>query len=237
VLLLLLVVDVLRYNRTFELDRHITPYQSLLVTTLSCDTTILVHVAVLREAWPVIFLFPCTLQYALSADLTPPRIQPSPLRRSRESGTVDTRRLPRLVDSTSFIVLRAIVLRPINLAEPVTILAVKPAQTIPMRARLPGVARGFRVLRKDKVVALIVWSDSARFYAEVVAEDGDLLDGAARGARRHSVHFLVGHRGEGKNAIARIQGDGSDEVSHAHFDVQLHEVPERVEHCVAWRIC
>jgi hypothetical protein len=197
----------------------------------------LVRVAVLRNAWHVLFLFPCTLQYPLSADLTPPRIQPSPLRRPRESGAVDTRRLPRLVDSTRCIVLRAVVLRPINLAEPVTILAVNPAQTIPMRARLPGVARGFRVLRKDKVVALVVWSVPARFYAEVVAEDGDLLDGAARGSGHHSVHFLAGHRGEGENAIARIQGDGSDKVSHAHFDVQLYEVPERVEHCVAWKIC
>jgi hypothetical protein len=197
VLLLLLVVDVLRYNRTFELDRHITPYQSLLVTTLSCDTTILVHVAVLREAWPVIFLFPCTLQYALSADLTPPRIQPSSLRRPRNSGTVDTRRLPRLVDSTRGIVLRAVILRPIHLAEPLANLAVNPAQTIPMHARLPGVARGSRVLLKDKVVALVVWSVLVPFCAEVVAEYGDLLDGAARGARHHSVYFLVGLRGEG----------------------------------------
>jgi hypothetical protein len=197
----------------------------------------LIRVAVLRDAWPVIILFPCTPQYPLSADLTPPRIQPSALRRPRKSGTVDTRRLPRLIDSTRCIVLRAIILRPINLVEPVDILAVNPAQTIPMHARLPGVARGFRVLRKDKVVALVVWFVPARFYAEVVAEDGDLLDGAARGSGRHSAHFLVGHRREGENAVARIQGDGSDEVGHAHFDVQLHEVPERVEHCVAWRIC
>jgi hypothetical protein len=223
----------LHYNRTFELDRQTTPYQSLLVTRLLCDTTISIRVDVLRDAWPVIFLFPCTPQYPLSANLTPPRIQPSPLRRPRKSGTVDTRRLPRLVDSTRCIVLRAVVLRPINLAEPVANLAVNPAQTIPMRACLPGVARGFRVLRKDKVVALVVWSVLAPFCAEVVTEDGDLLDGAARGSGRHSVHFLVGHRGEGENAVARIQGDGSDEVSHAHFNVQLHEVPERVEHCVA----